>query len=443
MQQRARLLTALLLTLPLAGALAAQKTVVCIDNQGDGFLNNSEGWFRSQLKAGDLLEVGDGKAASFGRTLRKLKSGDTLVVVVHGVQIDDGLTGAVVDTGFKWGGKTYRSFGGGFGQMPLPAGLDQLDGVKVDFSACYSAQDVDGAGAEKSILKQLLDELGPGATGSGYTGLVQAQIGFKVAGGSSEQIDAALRCLTKDGSWLGLPPANHPSATPNQQTQAQAVVDACPGAGGNPKVTLEYFKPSASGVPDGSPTACAPSQDCGLACAVFTLDPHIGACCLPDGSCELRSPQVCAELAGAYQGDQVRCVHVQCSAPALGPCGWSSYGYPSPLHAGIDLRGDGETAAGGVFLAVSTQAPGPLVFTAFATRSDRVPLLGGELLVDLSSLLFVGVDAVGGGVAVHALQVPLAPALRGATLYCQSAAPPSGAGSAWSLSNGLAVRLCP
>ena len=37
-----------------------------------------------------------------------------------------------------------------------------------------------------------------------------------------------------------------------------------------------------------------------------------GACCLPDGSCEIRTEEACTTQGGTYQGDATDCVGVEC-----------------------------------------------------------------------------------------------------------------------------------
>ncbi len=45
-----------------------------------------------------------------------------------------------------------------------------------------------------------------------------------------------------------------------------------------------------------------------------------GACCMPDGSCTVKSPANCSSAGGTYQGDNTSCASVQCPQPTGACC---------------------------------------------------------------------------------------------------------------------------
>lgn len=72
---------------------------------------------------------------------------------------------------------------------------------------------------------------------------------------------------------------------------------------------------SAGGIPGGA----------GTSCATFVCFP-VGACCLPDGSCQdATTPEDCDALGGTFQGDATECANIDCPVPD-GACCFSTGG---------------------------------------------------------------------------------------------------------------------
>lgn len=215
------------------------KTVVCISNEGDGFLTNGEGYHRA---AGHDVTVG----GNLTECMDQVEDGDCLVIVAHGqpVEID-----GKIDYGFCWNGTTYMGFGNGAKEMKVPADFKNLKNVTVKFQACWS--DCDGIG--KSVLDDLVCELGDGATGEGYPGVVDFSIYWDTKCGTKKQRDKADKCLSDDDSWMDNPPVNNPDAgtkdNPNQQQAAQAILDA-------KKIPVKVTIPPVVGDPGGEKKPC-------------------------------------------------------------------------------------------------------------------------------------------------------------------------------------------
>ncbi|MCA9243059.1 MAG: hypothetical protein KDA32_03825 [Phycisphaerales bacterium] len=74
-------------------------------------------------------------------------------------------------------------------------------------------------------------------------------------------------------------------------------------------------------LPGNPGSGCTPSGDWILRVhwRPVSCTPGIGACCLPDGSCEPSTPTDCGSNGGTYQGDGVLCQSVQCE-PQDGAC---------------------------------------------------------------------------------------------------------------------------
>ncbi len=105
---------------------------------------------------------------------------------------------------------------------------------------------------------------------------------------------------------------------------------------------------------------CKPSGDwnirlsyTGLGCA----PPQPGACCVPDGSCQIASPADCALMNGTFQGGGVTCDQVTCVPTGNVPCCFQSTGGCLTLSYGnCQLAGGvpgpvGQTCAGYVCFA--------------------------------------------------------------------------------------------
>lgn len=63
--------------------------------------------------------------------------------------------------------------------------------------------------------------------------------------------------------------------------------------------------------------------------SVLGCEPGAGACCLPDGTCELMTVQDCQAKGGVYRGDGVDCASANCTQPS-GACCFSN-GFCVPL----------------------------------------------------------------------------------------------------------------
>jgi hypothetical protein len=249
---RPAMLCAVAISLVTITALA--KRVVCVDGCNTAFVNNHEGYERSLTNGTtDIVSVGGNLTAC----LSNLVSGDTLVIVAHG-------SGG--GAGFVWGGMVYTNFGGtNAGSMPLPTGFGGLTNVTVRFCSCWSASTT----VPNSMVQKLLDQMGAGVgnTGGGFRDYSIASLCYRVSGGTATNRQAAIACLRAMPGWMGNPPVNRtPPATPNQQTAAQAVVDACPGAGGasNLTVTITGYKVPYNST-NAAPGAGNASEGCGCA----------------------------------------------------------------------------------------------------------------------------------------------------------------------------------
>ncbi len=87
---------------------------------------------------------------------------------------------------------------------------------------------------------------------------------------------------------------------------------------------------------------CTPSGDWVLRASWTSLPCEpVGACCMPDGTCQLITATECASLGGTYQGDNSDCTSANC-APATEACCFASTG------GCLDLPASDCTAAGGV-----------------------------------------------------------------------------------------------
>ena len=250
---------------------AVAKKVICIDGGGDAYLNNHEGWSRAGATVPrDVIQVG----GNLLDCLSQLDPGDTLVIVAHGWNFGDA---------FTWGGTQYTGFGPGPGQgtNPHPTPPDWKFGffvdVTVNFCSCWSARDPDGGGPDRSLTDKIADALNPfpipppNNTATGFVGTADAQADANLDAPNEAAFNAANACLADPANqnWGDLPPANRPGANPNQQTKAQAIVDACPGAAGT-MVTIKYLAPVDGGFAAGGGPAFQ------LGCVCPTTPPGCG-----------------------------------------------------------------------------------------------------------------------------------------------------------------------
>lgn len=91
------------------------------------------------------------------------------------------------------------------------------------------------------------------------------------------------------------------------------------------------------------PSYCRPSGDWMLRVTWESVNcqPGVGACCLVDGSCEIRTADDCNADGGSYQGDDSTCESVNCPPP-VGACCFAGGGC-------LDMDSDSCDDAGGVF----------------------------------------------------------------------------------------------
>lgn len=94
---------------------------------------------------------------------------------------------------------------------------------------------------------------------------------------------------------------------------------------------------------------CRPSGDWMLRARYVPANctPGLGACCLPNGTCDQRSSADCTGAGGTYQGDGSSCGSVTCTQPT-GACCFSTGGC-------IPLTSGNCTLAGGTFQGANTQ----------------------------------------------------------------------------------------
>jgi hypothetical protein len=93
---------------------------------------------------------------------------------------------------------------------------------------------------------------------------------------------------------------------------------------------------------------CTPSGDWVMRATWEPVNcvPPTGACCLPDGSCQIELVDDCNALGGSFQGDQSICQQVNCPQPP-GACCFDTGGC-------LDLTPANCTAAGGFFQGAGT-----------------------------------------------------------------------------------------
>ncbi len=202
------------------------KRVICIDGAGGGLdpaINTKEGYERALgiTAPPDIVSFG-GIAACLGM----VASGDELVVICHG---GPGT--------FTFGGVTYTGFGGGAGQLPIPAGWPLMN-VRIRFCSCFSANDPPGA--DTSVTSKILAAIGgagAGNTAGGFQGTAGILPIPVLCGGTAAQRAAAAAALQNMlVMWASNPPSNRPGTggagqPANQQSAAQAKVDQVVGAG--------------------------------------------------------------------------------------------------------------------------------------------------------------------------------------------------------------------
>ena len=254
---------AVCITLMTAALSSHGKKVICIDADDSAFVNNHEGYERQRgLGPNDVIRMG----GNLTDHLAQVANNDELVIIAHG---------AGEGQGFNWGDTTYIGFGAGANQMPVPPGFGNLRNVTVKFCSCWSARDPDGAGPNRSLTAKILDAMGgadKGHTISGFNNIAVVQAKYRSRGGTEAQRNAAKTCLKEDPSWMRKAPKNRPGAQENQEAAAQALVNACAGAGGAGIVIItvtEYSEPvnTIDDPPAGSGAdgcSCAGPPGCGI-----------------------------------------------------------------------------------------------------------------------------------------------------------------------------------
>ena len=288
-------ITILLSALPLYG-----KKVICIDDFDDPkrdddlrFLTCHEGFLiASGITEEDKVHFGE----NLLDCLDDVEDGDTLIIVAHG---------APEGAGFWWRNQYYTGFGAGKGQgdspHPVPEDFAELDNVKVEFCTCWSDRDPDGPKMpDRPLTEKIVDAMGGasrGHTRTGYQDIAWSDVCVAIcySGGNDNEHMTARQlvrdCLTNDTSWREKPPSNRKDTggenePPNQQSAAQAIVDACEGVPESVTVTVlipnavvegeqahGYKKPvnrPEQATPDGCDCQCGTAPGCG--CSDFELD---------------------------------------------------------------------------------------------------------------------------------------------------------------------------
>ena len=200
-----------------------------------------------------------------------------LTIGLPGQHVADHLRRWNTGEAFTWGGVNYTGLGGGANQgtnpHPVPANFGSLMNVTVQFCTCWSARDPDGGGADRSLSDKIVDALNrranSGNSASGFIGTADAGATANLDAPNQVALDAAGACLDADRSWANHLPANRPGADPNQQTAAQAIVDACAHAA-DTTVTIKYSAPVDGGAAAGSGAAFQ------LGCVCPTTPPGCG-----------------------------------------------------------------------------------------------------------------------------------------------------------------------
>ena len=122
-------------------------------------------------------------------------------------------------------------------------------------------------------------------------------------------------------------------------------------------------------------------------------------------------------------------------------CGWETYG-PDPGGAHVLALGSSTPPAMGlpvVLSCVGASSPGAGGL-AYSLGEADLPLLGGTLLLDPTTLQVLALSFDASGKAALTLDLPVAPGLSGGALRLQAFA--LGPRGALELSNGLRVHAC-
>jgi hypothetical protein len=210
---------------------AHAKKVICIDAPEDAALSCKEGYERARMAEGDVIMKGGSLTACLGAVM----DGDELILITHGGP-----------GSFDWGGMTYTGFGTGPGLMPVPPGFNTRRNVVARVCVCYSLTDPDGAGPGLPVCQSIVAAMGGTGNGNTWYGFVgtggTAPI-FELCGGSEEDRQRAANNLRNYRAWRSAPPTNRPGTggpgqPPNQQTAAQAQIDAALGPNSGVRVKI-------------------------------------------------------------------------------------------------------------------------------------------------------------------------------------------------------------
>jgi hypothetical protein len=122
-------------------------------------------------------------------------------------------------------------------------------------------------------------------------------------------------------------------------------------------------------------------------------------------------------------------------------CGFEAYGAPAPANV-LSLAGFGLPRAGGRLVVETAPAPAAGAFTAYGFAPADLPLLGGRVLVDLSTLGGVFATPTFNGTATAQFPLPNSAAVAGLDVYLQSFALDGSQPGGIAFSNGVRARLC-
>lgn len=148
-----------------------------------------------------------------------------------------------------------------------------------------------------------------------------------------------------------------------------------------------------------------------------------------------------------FQSGQAPTLHVsyatQTSVGCGQACGFASYGVGfSPAHH-LGLLGSGQPSVGGMVTLGTSGVVAPTVVLFLAAQPSTLPVVGGALLVNPSSLLtVVGLPVVDGRIDVP-FTIPSDSALAGTAVYLQAVAPDPSDVEGYAFSSGLALTICP
>lgn len=103
---------------------------------------------------------------------------------------------------------------------------------------------------------------------------------------------------------------------------------------------------------------CRPSGDwvMRMSWSSVNCEPVTGACCLPNGTCEVRLSTECQQAQGVFQGDGTTCEGINCPAPT-GACCFPDTGFCLSLPEGDCLNAGGSWAGAGTVCGANNTCP--------------------------------------------------------------------------------------